>query len=119
MPLRFPQASRERSAFWKDGFTIYYAGASGFTTPTWQGYDTVQLDGISHTVTFEHGAHASHTGGGALSQTITEGNAATAPEITPAAGYAFLGWMGDFSNVLSDRSITANVVSLDRLNDEG
>lgn len=103
-----------------DGFTIYYyTGASGFTTPTWQGYNTVELDGISHTVTFEHGAYASRTGGGALSQTITEGSTATAPEITPDAGYAFLGWMGDFSNVLNDRTITANVVSLNSLNNEG
>lgn len=40
-------------------------------------------------------------------QTIEEGNSATAPSNPSRDGYRFIGWDADFSNVLSDLTITA------------
>ncbi len=60
----------------------------------------------AYTITFELG-EGSRTGGGALSQSVTRGQSATAPTITPPAGYTFSGWSSSLEDVLSDRVIAA------------
>ncbi|SDM59702.1 repeat domain (List_Bact_rpt), partial [Geoalkalibacter ferrihydriticus] len=45
--------------------------------------------------------------GGELSQTVTHGQAAAAPELSAPAGKTFTGWDGSFSSVTADLSITA------------
>lgn len=55
---------------------------------------------IYHTVTFNL-TGGTHTGGGALVQSIADGNAATAPT-TSRSGYTFTGWDKSFSNVTAD-----------------
>lgn len=61
----------------------------------------------TYTVTFVEGAHGSRTGGGALVQTIDYGSAATAPTITPDAGWAFTGWDVSFNNITANLTVTA------------
>ena len=46
----------------------------------------------TYTVTFNLGAHGTRTGGGAATQTIEHGGAATAPEVQANAGWVFSGW---------------------------
>ena len=60
----------------------------------------------TYTVSFNLGS-GTRSGGGALSQTVTEGGAAIAPTVTPPTGYLFSGWSGSFTNVTSNLSITA------------
>jgi hypothetical protein len=57
------------------------------------------------TVTFSLNG-GTRTGGGELSQTVRSGNSATAPTVT-RSGYTFDGWSGSFTNVTSNRTITA------------
>ena len=52
----------------------------------------------THTVTFMYGAKQ-------VVQTVADGCNATLPTDTYVAGYNFLGWVGDASNVTSDRII--------------
>ena len=60
---------------------------------------------IYHTVTFNL-AGGTHTGGGALVQSVPDGGAATAPTTT-RTGYTFTGWDKSFSNVTADMTVTA------------
>lgn len=60
---------------------------------------------ITYTVTFDL-AGGTRTGGGALVQTVAHGSSATAPTCT-RLGYNFVGWSGNYTNVTSDRTITA------------
>lgn len=46
------------------------------------------------------------TGGGALTQTVAEGSAATAPTVT-RSGYTFNGWDKDFTNIMEAMTVTA------------
>ena len=84
-----------------DGWDKTYASITADTTVTAQ-YSITQ-----YTVTFDLAGHASRTGGGALSQTINHGSAATAPTITDNAGYTFTGWDVTFNNITSDLTVTA------------
>lgn len=59
----------------------------------------------THTVTFALNG-GTHTGGGALEQTIANGAAATAPTTT-RSGYVFAGWDKAFSEVTEDMTVTA------------
>lgn len=62
-------------------------------------------DKSTYTVTFNP-AGGTRTGGGELTQTVSEGSAATAPTVT-RSGYTFAGWDKDFSNVTADMTVTA------------
>ncbi|TVR12211.1 MAG: hypothetical protein EA401_09705, partial [Planctomycetota bacterium] len=64
-------------------------------------------DPTTFTVTFDLGEHGTRTGGGALEQTIEEGEDATAPEVEANEGWTFTGWDGEFTNVTSDLTINA------------
>lgn len=47
------------------------------------------------------------TGGGATYQEVASGDSVTPPSVS-RANYAFAGWTGSYTNVTSDRTITAN-----------
>jgi uncharacterized repeat protein (TIGR02543 family) len=73
------------------GLRVYYKwaydaaqAAGGFTTPTWQGYTTVEQT----TVAFNTGAH----GSAPATEVVTFGSPASRPSNPTAAGYAFTGW---------------------------
>jgi uncharacterized repeat protein (TIGR02543 family) len=73
------------------GLTVYYnwafdaaRAAGGFTTPTWQGYTTVE----QATVAFEASGH----GTAPATQDVAVGTTATKPADPTAAGYIFNGW---------------------------
>lgn len=77
-------------AFTAEDFTIYYlAGATGWTTPTWNGYNTVPIG--NYTITYNTGNEETTTQSpvykvvGSLDVTI--------PDTIPVRnGYNFLGW---------------------------
>ena len=60
------------------------------------------LPGVTHTVTF-----VDWDGTVLSTQTVGEGQAATAPADPYREGYNFIGWDADFANVTSDLTITA------------
>lgn len=66
---------------------------------------TVNVNVASYTVTFDLNG-GSRTGGGGLTQTVSSGGSATAPNVS-RTGYNFDGWSGNYSNVTSNRTITA------------
>ena len=59
----------------------------------------------THTVIFDP-AGGTRIGGGELTQIVSEGASATAPIIT-RSGYTFAGWDKDFSQILTDMTVTA------------
>jgi hypothetical protein len=61
----------------------------------------------SYTVSFDLGAYGTHSGGGALVQTVLRGAAASSPIVTVADGWAFGGWSVEFSSVESDLTVSA------------
>lgn len=68
-------------------------------------HGAVTISGLTYTVTFDL-AGGTRTGGGALTQTVTAGGSATPPTCTKT-GYDFAGWSGSYTNVTSNRTITA------------
>ena len=60
----------------------------------------------TYTVTFDL-AGGTRTGGGELTQTVTQGSAAMAPTVT-RSGYTFSGWNKEFNNVTSNLTVKAN-----------
>jgi len=73
---------------------VNVTGSGGTTTPgPW-------------TVTFNL-AGGTHTSGQSLTQTITHNGNATPPTGLSRSGFTFSGWSGDFTNVTSSRTITA------------
>lgn len=63
------------------------------------------IPATAYTVTFNPNG-GTRTGGGALSQTVSEGSAAIAPTLT-RSGYTFSGWDKAFSNVTANITVTA------------
>ncbi len=61
----------------------------------------------TYEVRFELGDLGTRDGGGALVQQVLAGEAAVAPEVSAAIGWALAGWNGDFSVVTSELTITA------------
>ncbi len=61
----------------------------------------------TYTVTFDLSGKGTRSGGGALSQTINHGSGATAPTVTPNAGWTFSGWDKTFSNITDNTTVTA------------
>lgn len=59
----------------------------------------------NYTVTFDL-AGGTRTGGGALVQSVPPGGSATPPTCS-RSGYTFAGWNGSYTNVTSNRTITA------------
>jgi formylglycine-generating enzyme required for sulfatase activity len=61
----------------------------------------------TYTVTFDLDGKGTRTGGGALSQVIEHGAAATAPEVEPDTGWVFTGWDVPFDSITADLTVTA------------
>lgn len=60
-----------------------------------------------HSVTFIPGAIGWRSGGGALQQSVPEGMAAEAPELTVEPGWSFERWDSEFQNITGDTIIRA------------
>ncbi len=92
------------------GYTVNAEESSLVIEPTMLETKTVEVyyDLARYTVTFEIG-ELSHTGGGALSQTVKHGGAATAPTVSGTRTAAFLSWSGDFSNVTENLTVSAQI----------
>ena len=58
-------------------------------------------------VQFDLGGKGVRAGGGDLHQEVRSGGAAQLPEVSPNAGYRFVGWSGDCSSVTSDITVAA------------
>ncbi|MBQ6245796.1 MAG: leucine-rich repeat protein, partial [Kiritimatiellae bacterium] len=55
-----------------------------------------------HTVTFDLNGHGARTGGGELTQTVTNGCFAVAPEVMAADGWEFAGWEPDVAAAITN-----------------
>lgn len=66
---------------------------------------SVSVSELNYTVTFDL-AGGTRTGGGALTQSVPHGGNAT-PPTCERTGYDFDGWSGSYTNVTSNRTITA------------
>lgn len=87
-------------------FTVSFTGDFWYNAGTGcNDTQTVQVKGLTYTVTFDL-AGGTRTGGGALTQTVTAGGSATPPTCS-RSGYTFAGWNGSYTNVTSNRTITA------------
>jgi len=83
---------------WDNGYTNITSDLT--ITAVWEEIPVLEWD-----VIFELNG-GTHTGGGELIQTITDGGNATPPMVV-RAGHTFIGWQGIYTNVTSDRTITA------------
>ncbi|WP_193909630.1 beta-propeller fold lactonase family protein [Cellvibrio polysaccharolyticus] len=92
-----------------------FTGPAGTTFTGWSGsFDnvtanltiTAQYAANTFTVTFNLDGGSRH-GGGALSQAVSHGGAATEPVFAPPVGKTFSGWNRSFNNVTSNLTITA------------
>jgi alpha-tubulin suppressor-like RCC1 family protein len=61
----------------------------------------------TYAVTFYLAGKGTRNGGGALSQTVNYGSAATAPSVAANTGWIFTAWDKSFTNVTADMTVTA------------
>ncbi|MDL2274288.1 putative Ig domain-containing protein, partial [Oscillospiraceae bacterium OttesenSCG-928-G22] len=86
--------------------TVEVSSPAGFAiNPASQSVAVHQMAVTNHTVTFNLNG-GTHLGGGGLTQTVPNGNAAIAPIVT-RNGYTFNGWDKSFTNVTQDLTVTA------------
>jgi hypothetical protein len=64
-----------------------------------------------YTVSFDLGAHGTHSGGGALAQTVVYGESAIAPTFDVADGWVFDSWSAPFDSVTADLTVTAQMTT--------
>jgi len=62
---------------------------------------------VRHPVTFYLGGLGERIGGGALQQSVMEGTAAEAPQLTVKPGWSFEGWDSDLENITKPTIIRA------------
>jgi 6-phosphogluconolactonase (cycloisomerase 2 family) len=86
--------------------TTFTGWSTSFDTVTTNLTVTAQYSINSYSVTFNLDG-GNRTGGGALTQTVNYGLAATAPLFTPPLGKTFSGWSGSFDNVTANLTVTA------------
>ena len=84
-------------------FTVYFQeGASGFTTPTWEGYPSAYFTDVdNYTITFD-------TDGGTAINPITQefGTAVIAPSDPTKTGYTFAGWDAEIPETMPAENMT-------------
>ena len=68
---------------------------------------TAQWARSASTVTFDIGAHGTKIGGGTLTQTVAWGEPAVSPIIMADAGWVFIGWDADISQITEPITVTA------------
>jgi len=67
---------------------------------------------LEYEVTFDLGDHGTHTGGGALMQSVTHGDDAVVPVFDVDPGWTFTGWSGAFSNVTENINVSASFITI-------
>lgn len=90
----------------KGGAAVYSLGDSYTSNAPATLYPAWDISKQTFTVTFDLRGGVS-TGGGALSQSVQYGQSATPPSNPTKTGKRFVGWLGDYTNVTSDRTIYA------------
>jgi len=108
-----------RTGYTLTGVSTTSGAATDLGNGTWRISNVTNLSGITvtasytlntYTVTFDLNGGI-YQGGGALSQVVTHGADATLPNDPKRCDYAFNGWSGDWTNVTSNRTITATWIS--------
>ena len=90
----------------KGGSPEYSLGGIYSTNTPATFYPAWDVSKQTFTVTFDLRGGMS-SGGGALTQTIRYGQNATPPNNPTKSGKRFVGWLGDYTNITSDRTIYA------------
>lgn len=89
-----------------DGYSNYQWSSEAATDSTQADlYFETPPPAVEFTVTFDIGDGTLVSGD--LVQEVAEGSDAVAPTITPAAGFTFVEWDTDFTNVTADITVTA------------
>ena len=108
-----PTAHNSQVAQGED-YSVTVPSITGYTPSQTTVSGTMGTSDVEVTVTYTKNAAATYTvtfqdwdGTVLKTQTVTEGQAATAPADPSRAGYTFTGWDVDFSNVTSNLTVTA------------
>jgi len=104
----------------KYAFSGWYTAADGGTEVGYWDRVTDNAELFAHwtpmptnSVRFDLGALGTRNGGGALEQTVHDGEAAVEPSVQPKSGWQFAGWSSDFSCVSNSCVVYAQYVSDD------
>ena len=90
----------------RGGAPAYSLGGNYTTNAPMTLYPAWDISKTTFTVKFDLRGGSS-SGGGALIQTIRYGQSATPPNNPTKSGKRFMGWLGDYTNITSDRTIYA------------